>query len=343
MERETKERLNKLVAGFQAYQNDKHIDENADASEQKKGEQDIKYSICQVVKAAQNGSRAEKQEKPFFLVLPLLLHRAFINLYRQPLLITNRMSQGLFYGLILSCFYAPIGDDQNSIQNRIGNLYELTAICFIGMLSCIAIYPIERNVFYREYPDGYYSAYAYILCYFAISIPLLVATSLGIAALICYAVGLAPDASDMMQFTYCIFTFLFVGECLGVIFCSAFIHVGFAVNIMSAVLSFFSIMSGYISLNMPVALTYLSYISPLMWGSFILSNLTFDGETFSCDDADSGICYTTGEEVLDVYNLNKGSGWRSMSFHYYILTMISVLYLFGAVFAVRMRARVLSH
>eukprot|EP01031_Cornospumella_fuschlensis_P032249 gene32249-39004_t len=199
LEQSTKERLSKLVVGFQAYQDSKLPEEKPDESELKSGENGTVDDVNnQSVKADKSDSKSEKQEKSFFLALPLLLHRAFVNLYRQPLLITNRMSQGLFYGLILSCFYAPIGDDQNSIQNRIGNLYELTAICFIGMLSCIAIYPIERNVFYREYPDGYYSAYAYILCYFVISIPLLVATSLGIAALICFAVGLAPNGSDLM-------------------------------------------------------------------------------------------------------------------------------------------------
>lgn len=177
--------------------------------------------------------------KPLYFTLPLLLRRSFLNMSRQPALCLNRISQGMFFGLILACFYAPIGDDQNSIQDRVGNLYELTALCFIGMLSCIAIFPSERNVFYREYVDGDYSALAFFLAYFIIAIPFLVVTALGISALMVFAVGLQPTLSALITFTGVVFCFIFAGECVGVIFCSLFMHVGFSVNIMSVVISIF--------------------------------------------------------------------------------------------------------
>ena len=177
--------------------------------------------------------------KPLYFTLPLLLRRSFLNMSRQPALCLNRISQGMFFGLILACFYAPIGDDQNSIQNRVGNLYELTALCFIGMLSCIAIFPSERNVFYREYVDGDYSALSFFLAYFIIAIPFLIVTALGISALMVFAVGLQPTASALLIFTGVVFCFIFTGECVGVIFCSLFMHVGFSVNIMSVVISIF--------------------------------------------------------------------------------------------------------
>jgi hypothetical protein len=40
-------------------------------------------------------------------------------------------------------------------------------------------------------------------------------------------------------------------------------------------ISLFGIMAGYISLNMPLPLLYLSLLSPLTWGSYVLANLTF--------------------------------------------------------------------
>ena len=105
------------------------------------------------------------KENPLSLTLPLLLSRSILNQIRQPALGITRVQQGLSFALILSCFYAPVQDNQNSIQNRIGNLYMMTSLCFIGMLNCIAVFPIERNVFYREYLDGGYTALAFFLSY----------------------------------------------------------------------------------------------------------------------------------------------------------------------------------
>lgn len=182
---------------------------------------------------------AASAAKPLYFTLPLLLHRSFLNMSRQPALCANRISQGAFYGLILACFYAPIGDDQNSIQNRIGSLYETTALMFIGMLSCIAIYPTERNVFYREYVDGDYSVLSFFLAYYVIAVPFIMTTAVIIAALLTYAVGLRAEPDALLIFSCVVFNFIFTGECVGVIFCSLFTHVGFSVNVMSVVLSLF--------------------------------------------------------------------------------------------------------
>jgi hypothetical protein len=177
--------------------------------------------------------------KPLYYTLPLLLRRSFLNMSRQPALCLNRISQGAFFGLILACFYAPMGSDQNSIQDRVGCLYELTALAFIGMLSCIAIFPNERNVFYREYVDGDYSTLAFFMSYFMIAIPFLVLTAAIISALMVFAVGLQPEPIALLIFTCVVFCFIFAGECVGVIFCSMFMHVGFSVNVMSVVISVF--------------------------------------------------------------------------------------------------------
>lgn len=134
---------------------------------------------------------------------PLLLQRSYINLTREPEAMIGRCSQGLFLGAIVVLFYAPIGHTQISVQNRIGCIFFIASICFIGVLNCIgknieavglklltygvvspvcyviricicllhspyfdhycclmtcccavAMYPTERNVFYREYVDN---------------------------------------------------------------------------------------------------------------------------------------------------------------------------------------------
>jgi hypothetical protein len=81
-----------------------------------------------------------------FTAFPILLHRSLTNGIRQPALFCNRITQSLF-GLILACFFAPCDQDtQASIQNRIGLLlYNLTVANFIGMLTCVAAFPQEKQ------------------------------------------------------------------------------------------------------------------------------------------------------------------------------------------------------
>ena len=166
--------------------------------------------------------------------------RSATNLFRQPVACSSRITQAVFFGLILSCFYAPVGNNQDYIQNRIGNLYQTTSICFIGMLGCIAIFPQERNVFLREYADGGYSLVGFLITYFLLAIPFAAFSAFSLSILMTYAIGLKPTLYALGIFTYCVFCFILVGECVGVTFCAIFMHVGLSVNIMSVVISIFS-------------------------------------------------------------------------------------------------------
>jgi hypothetical protein len=179
------------------------------------------------------------KDKPVFVALIIVLRRAFMNLIRQPLLLSSRVSQGLSYALILCAFYAPLGSNQAAVQNIIGNLHELTAICFIGMLTCIAVFPLERDVFYREYMDGGYSSMAFLLSYYILSLPTLLFSSIIVSVLVTYAIGLNGSLYGFLIFTYVIGCFLFVGECIGVIFSAIFLNVGVSVNAMSLVIACF--------------------------------------------------------------------------------------------------------
>lgn len=261
----------------------------------------------------------------FLTIFSLLFYRSYLNMIRQPLIASNRISQGLFFALILAAFYSPIGDNQNSIQNRIGCLYELTALMYIGMLSCIAIFPYERNVFLREYLDGTYSLLPFFTSYYLLALPLLLITSFLIALLMTYAVGLQPTWDATLEFTYVFFCFILSGESIGIIFCAIFLHVGFSVNIMSIFIGVTNQFAGFVSLSIPYWLNYIGYISPVKWGSIILTNVIFRNERFTCSESEEiypGKCpLSTGEEVLDLYNM----GYTDKNTRQFYLIMVGTL------------------
>jgi hypothetical protein len=280
--------------------------------------------------------------------LSLLLHRSYLNMVRQPVLASTRITQGLFFALILAAFYAPMKDDQNSIQNRIGLLYELTALCFIGMLSCIAIFPIERNVFYREYVDGGYSFLAFFLAYFIIAIPVIAFTALLISLLMVFAIGLQPTWNALGIFTFVLTCFMFAGECIGVIFCAMFMHVGFSVNVMSIFIGITNQFTGFVSLSIPTWLDYIGYFSPAKWGSVVLTNVVFRGEVFTCvksEELATGACpLSTGRQVLELYNMDySDETYRSQFFCLVILSIVTLLFFACAYITFRMKAYKLSH
>lgn len=287
-------------------------------------------------------------EKPLIFSLSILLNRSILNLSRQPMLCSARLSQGIFFALILCAFYAPVGDNQNAIQNIIGNLYELTALCFIGMLSCIAQFPMERNVFFREYADGTYSALSFYLAYFVIAIPFVFICALLVAVLMTHGIGLLPTAEGFVLFSGMLFVMLFFGECIGVMFCSAFLHIGFSVNIMSMCISIFNMMVGFVAPDMPAFFVYAGNFSPVKWAAIVLANAVLDGQQFSCSSeeqtADGSCPLSTGEDVLELYSMEYGSGKYSDQRFYILMTvLLTVVYFVLTFVVIRLKVLYLSH
>lgn len=98
---------------------------------------------------------------------------------------------------------------------------------------------------------------------------------------------------------------------------------------------------------MPQVVSYFADISPLKWGAYILSNVIFDNEVFTCtadqENADGECPYTTGDEVLALYGFDGGSGYFGVTFHMWILAGITATYIVLSFAIFRARAYQLSH
>jgi hypothetical protein len=107
------------------------------------------------------------------------------------------------------------------------------------------------------------------------------------------------------------------------------------------------IMAGYISLSMPIELRYISYISPVTWGAYILTNVVFQQATFTCDsdqkDSQGNCPTSTGEQVLDLYDMGGGGGAYGMTYHMYMLAIVTSMFLLVTYIVLRLRMLALSH
>lgn len=170
---------------------------------------------------AELGSLVRKSSG-FFSAYPILVHRASINFRRQPDLLLARTMQVLGLAIILALFFAPLKHDYYSVQNRFGFIQEFCAFYFVGMLQNVAVYPNEKDVFYRENDDGIYSVEAFFAQYTTLEIPFEIFTSFIFAILTDLATGLPRNAQVFFVCFFNCFCIINCGESLGIMVCSPY-------------------------------------------------------------------------------------------------------------------------
>ncbi|KAI1260233.1 P-loop containing nucleoside triphosphate hydrolase protein [Xylariaceae sp. FL1019] len=257
---------------------------------------------------AELGALAHRRA-PFTTAFPILLQRAVINLRRQPPLALSRIFQVVGLSVVLALFFAPLRHNYYSIQNRIGFVQEICAFYFVGMLQNVAIYPAERDVFYREDDDSVYSAEAFLATYTLLEVPFEIVSCLIFGILADFAIGLPHTPELYFVCVFCAFGIVSCGESLGIMFNTLFNHTGFAVNIISVLLSVAQIIAGIISIDMPRVFQIFNYLSPTKYAVAALAKFSLDGIEFTCDDShklpDGECSISTGRQVLALYNLDS--------------------------------------
>jgi ABC-type multidrug transport system permease subunit len=185
------------------------------------------------------------------------------------------------------------------------------------MLQNIAIYPSERDVFYREEADNCYSAETFILSYTTLEVPFEVASALVFGILAVYADNMKRSVKMLLIAAFNCFCIISCGESVGIMFCTLFSHVGFAVNVTSILLSISTILGGVMSLNVNDVLQGLNHLSPIKYSIANLAPYSMHGQHFDCTPAErlaSGQCpITSGDQVLKLYNLDKNGPMNVMA------------------------------
>ena len=268
-------------------------------------------TVSEIATPAELGSLVRSMT-PFRVAFPVLMHRSFINFRRNSTAVVARTTQVLGFAVVVTLFFAPLKNDLNSVYARLGFLQEFTPLYFVGMLQCVAVYPKERDVFYREHDDNAYSVEAFFFQYTLAEVPFEILTSILFAVFTVLAAGLHRTASLFFIVAFNAFAIVSCGESLGIMFNTLFSHTGFAVNVTSVFLSVATMMSGVMSLNIPSFLQAFNHLSPIKWSLGNLVPYSFEGVEFTCMDYQrlpNGQCpIRTGEDVLKQYNFETNAG-----------------------------------
>ncbi|TQN73513.1 putative ABC transporter ATP-binding protein/permease [Colletotrichum shisoi] len=265
------------------------------------------FNKANLATPAELGALVRKRAS-FVTAFPLLLHRGLINFRRQPPLLLARIMQVVGLGAVLALFFSPLKNDFYSVQNRMGFVQEVGAFYFVGMLQNVAVYPAERDVFYREDDDGVYSVEAFLAAYSVLELPFEMISCLVFGVLADLAVGFPRTAPMYLVCVFSCFGVVSCGESVGIMFNTLFNHTGFAVNLTSVIMSVANTMAGILSIDMPQLFKIFNYLSPIRYATRALAPYSLESVTFTCTDAQrlpDGRCpVETGEDVLNLYKFN---------------------------------------
>ncbi|KAK0187369.1 P-loop containing nucleoside triphosphate hydrolase protein [Armillaria mellea] len=241
--------------------------------------------------------------------LPILLKRGVLASLRQRSLLVVRIGGPLTVAIGIGLYYSPMGYDYASIQSRVGLIQKTLPLFFVGILQNIAVFPIERDFFYREYDDGVYSVEAFLTSYAAWELPFEIATALIYSLFVSIAANLGRTVPIFFITALNGLCIVNAGESLGIIMNTFFTRdTGLALSISNIIMSMAMYMAGIMSLNMSEVLNHLNKLNPLGYSVRNMMPYVLRGLTFSCGDdqrlADGSCPISTGEQVLEIFHLD---------------------------------------
>ncbi|GAA5832082.1 hypothetical protein JCM11251_002811 [Rhodosporidiobolus azoricus] len=284
-------------------------------------------------------SSQKLQSTPVYKAFPVVLSRSFRNLYRQPDIFVARVANPPFLAILFWLFFLRLGNGPASSQVRVGLLQQTTALPFVGMLSCIASFPFEKNLFIHEWrTSARHSAATFVLAYTVQETVTSLLSSLIWAIIFVYGMNLQQGAVKFICFWISSWALISAGESIGIMFSAWTNNGGLAVSLVSCGLTLLAQLNGIISVTLDGYLKVIGWVSPMKPQASVNMVNEFEGLVFRCteEDIQSGACiYSTGEQVLDTFGLPFGRG--GVAKYMGILVSVTVIWRLIAWVAVRLR------
>ncbi|BGP19345.1 ATP-binding cassette transporter snq2 [Rhodosporidiobolus nylandii] len=249
------------------------------------------------IRAAKLASRPT----PFLQAFPVVLSRSFRNLRRQQDIFVARIANPPFLALLFWLFFLRLGYGPSSAQARVGLLQETTALPFVGMLSCISIFPFEKNLFfYERRSSARHSSATFIVAYTVQESVVSLISSLLWSIVFVYGMNLRHSARIFVEFWISSFALISAGESIGIAFTAWTQNGGLAVALVSAGLTLLAQLNGIISVTLDRWLKVIGWVSPMKPQAYNTGKEQLNksdppaGLRFDCSDADivSGACET---------------------------------------------------
>ena len=300
-ERESQERLDKLVTAFKGYQN---FSLAADSLRDNLG------SLKSILSMDSIATSSQRTTPSFCLQVYLITKRFSLNNYRSSGHLWGGVVQASFLGCFIMGLFWMLEDSLADVESRSGLLYlSVSMEYYILMIILLERYCTEIKVFDRELQDNAYSPAAYFCGHFIASFPQLFIQSFIYSLPIYYGCNLRSGPDHVLIFITVNIILNFTLSALAWV--SVGINRNFAVAslIANTNFTFIAMTSGFlVNLNeMPVYISWVTNISCLSYSYRILMSNEFHDRNFyeSCPYSDPLQCSQyNGNEILISQGIN---------------------------------------
>lgn len=290
-----------------------------------------------------------RQRPPPARIVWTLTRRMLTNMSRDSNAIGIRLTQLLFFGVLLLLFLGRLGHDQNSVQNRLGILYQVVAgSMFMGLLNASGLFPAEREVFAREvgwgggfitpiqthlhfslslslnaataawrtfslqHYEGLYGAGSFVLAHALHALPTDLISVLIFGSFTYFTIGLQKDLAEFAIFLLSSFSCMHFGESAGMVLLLLTKTTNTGQNVGSLFVSVNLLLATGLLRSitqMPAVLRKLGYAFVVKYASELVSYFELRNLEFTCEPG-TPCQYRTGQEVIDALFPGAGDRWH---------------------------------
>jgi len=270
----------------------------------------------------------------------ILTYRSMLDTYRNPITFFARLVQFTIVGLFMGATYIPIGNDQNSVQNREGVLFFVTiGMVMLNANGVILTFPLERGLLIRDQYSGMYRVWTYFLGKVIAEIPFGIAVAIVASVVPYWFVGLANTPQQFFIFLLGVWVEMFTGGSIGLLLGCAMPNAELAVSIAPVFIIPFMLFGGFYANLSTIGpwLNWVQWISPFKWGFELFGLNEFTGLVLYCTPSqyvtDNGVqvCpITSGEQVIQTLSFTSSTVWEpfgvllSISIAFRILALIAL-------------------
>jgi ATP-binding cassette subfamily G (WHITE) protein 1/ATP-binding cassette subfamily G (WHITE) protein 2 len=239
----------------------------------------------------------------------LLSRRSCRRCIRYPLLFRVRLASTLSISILLGLIYAPLGNDQLSIQSRNGAIFLLLNQLVYGTVGPMAFtFAEERTVFLRERSAGTYSTGAYFVSRLAVELVYLSTFSLLALLIVYWWLGFVNTAAAFFSFMLTTLSVTWAAISIGLFIAAISPNAVTAAAVTVLITIPLYLLAGLFTVQAPVWLAWLRFISPYYYAFSNYAIAAYQDLTLVCTPDQllpDGTCpYTNGDQVLDLLRVD---------------------------------------
>lgn len=200
-----------------------------------------------------------------------LIHRDFINIVRNPLLIKARIFQTLFMAVFAGGIFFGVAHRYLSVSGWSGlqgfSLFVGTNSLLLSTGPVSIVFPLERDVFRKEQGSKLYGVWSYFISRNIIELPYSFIFPIFQSLIFYWMVGLNSTPEQFFTFYLILYLTSFIGGSLGMLIGSLANDSRGSGALLSLFIFVFLIFSGLLKnlANIPSWIGWIQYISPVKY------------------------------------------------------------------------------